>query len=207
MRNSDTATIAALEAAPTSGLAARSLVWITAPSRETGDLRSFGFWNDRLPVTMSVVSGQNGSNESRLYEADGALMSVGKMTLTSDISVRNASFVLSLLHPTVELMYRNYRLKLAKVEIHRAALDPLSHLLVAPPRCRFVGTIDGADKKTPKIGGEGGLTIKVISQTAELTITNPAKRSDETQRRRDDDRHSKYADVVNQWDIYWGQSS
>lgn len=208
MRNSDAATLAALQAAPRDGLASRSLVWITAKRRVTGDVRTFGFWNEHLPVTMNVISGVDGSTQSRTYEADGAILSVGKVPLTSDLGVRNVEVQLSALHPTVAEMARDYVLKLAAIEIHRAVLDATTRLLVAPPRCRFVGTIDAAPRTTPRTGGAGNLTLKCISATAELYRTNAAKRSAETQRRRSNDQHMRYADVCSQWDdLYWGSTS
>ncbi len=204
MRDSDADTIAALQAAPARGIAPRSLVWITAQKLSDGTTASFGFWNEHLPVTMDVVSGEDGTVEARTYHGDGGLLGVDNIKLTSDISIRTTAFRLSMIHPTTRTLWGEYRLKLAKVQIHRVPLDVVTQRPVALPRCRFLGVIDTAPLKVPKTGGDGSLTINCVSTTAELTITNPAKRSDQTQQRRSGDRHSIYANVVNQWEIYWG---
>jgi hypothetical protein len=42
--------------------------------------------------------------------------------------------------------------------------------------------------------------------TRELTRTNPAKRSDETQRLRSGDRFRRYSGTAYQWPIWWGEA-
>lgn len=205
MRDNDADTIAALAAAPQRGIFARQLVWITAKKLSDGSTASFGFWNERLPATLDVVVGTG--TESRTYQGDGALLSVDPIPLTSDISIRRTTFKLSLLHPSVRALWGEYRLKLAAVEIHRMALDPVTRLPVAAPRRRFLGSVDTAPVVLAQPGQEGGITVNCVSASAELTLINPAKRSDETQRRRSGDRHSRYADVVGGWTVPWGQSS
>lgn len=208
MRGSDGDTINALAAAPDKGLAPRQLIWITAQNKGTGVLATFGYWNEHLPVTLNVVSGVDGTIEARTYQADGAVLDVGKIPLTSDISVRTATFKLSMLHPIVRTMMQDYRLKLAAIEIHRVPLDTVSYLPASDPRCRFIGTIDTAQVVVPKTGGAGSVSFSCTSATAELYRSNPAKRGDETQRRRNGDRHMKYADVASQWDdLLWGGAS
>jgi len=207
MRDNDADSIAALAAAPIQGIIARQFIWITANSLADGTPASFGFWNGRLPVTLDVVVGADGSTESRTYEADGAVISVDKIPLSSDLNVRNASFILSMLHPTVRTLWGEYVLKLAKVKIHRAPFTPTGRLPVAPPRRRFKGSVDTAPKKTPTPSAEGGLTVNCVSASADLRVINPVMRSDESQKLRSGDRHSKYADVVGTWEIMWGGSS
>jgi hypothetical protein len=207
MRDSDPAIIAALQAAPRDGIVPRQLVWITATKLSDGSTGTFGFWNERLPVTLEVVGGSDGIVVARTYQADGALVSVGKITLTADITVRTASFVLSMAHPLVQQLWGEYQLKLAKVEIHRVPLDTTTRLPVAPPRCRFRGRVDTAPKQAGTRGQSGSLTINCISTAVGLTLVNPAKRSDATQQRRSGDRHSRYAGVAGQWSVPWGKSS
>jgi hypothetical protein len=206
MRGSSTDIVAALQAAPVTGIVPRQLIWISAPKLSDGSTGTFGFWNERLPATL-LVTGLNGAAEARDYQAVGALMAVDKITLTADITVRTASFTLSMVHPTVQQLWGEYRLKMARVEIHRVLLDPVTKRPVDTAHRRFLGRVDRAPKTTAAPGQEGGLIINCVSTTVGLTIINPAKRSDESQKLRSGDRHSRYADVVGQWQIPWGTSS
>lgn len=211
MRDNDSSIAAALAAAPQTGIAPRQLIWITAIKRADGSIGSFGFWTERLPVTINVQVGD--TTEARTYQGDGAVISVDKIPLTSDISVRQVSFKLSLIHPTVRDLWGDYILKLAKVEIHRVPLDPIGYLPLGIPQRRFKGSVDQAPRTVPQPGSEGGIEIRCVSASADLRLINPAKRSDETQKRRagiaapGGDRHSRYADVVGSWTVPWGQSS
>jgi len=207
MRDSSSAIIAALAAAPRGRIAPRQLVWITAKKRSDGSGASFGFWSERLPVTLDVIGGTDGVTVTRTYQADGALQSVDQLVLASTIAVRTASFTLSLIHPTVKQLWGLYRLKMAKVEIHRVPLDTVTNLPVAPAHCRFIGRVDTAPKTRGTPGQAGSLIIKCVSSTVGLTVINPAKRSDETQKLRSGDRHSQYADVVGGWIVPFGESS
>lgn len=160
----------------------------------------------RLPITIDTVINAAGNTEARAYAGEGAIVSVDALPLAADFEVRNAAFVLSLLHGDVRTLWGEYRMKRAICEIYRAPFSPTSRLPISLPRRRFRGRIDKASQQMPQPGQEGGISISAISSAAELRIINPAKRSDQTQQRRNGDRHSKYADVVGQWDRPWGSN-
>ena len=63
-----------------------------------------------------------------------------------------------------------------------------------------------AQLSTPKTGDEGGIDLTCVSHIREMTRTNPAKKSDETQKRRSGDRFRRYIGTVNV-DLFWGQKS
>lgn len=206
MRGSDFDTIAALGRARRDGLIPRYLVSITARPLAGGAPAQFCFWNGLLPLDIEVVSGATGLLETRPFQADNALLSVGKLRLTSDLTIRPASFRLNPAHPAVKSMMSAFTVRLAPVEIHRGLLDVDTRLLVAPPRCRFLGFVETVQRPRSAAGQETSFTFNCTSETVQLTRTNPAKRSDESQRRRSGDRMMKYAEVAAEWEIHWGEA-
>lgn len=206
MRGSDNATVSALAAARTKGLRPRALVTIRARSLANETEELFCFWNGVLPAEIEVLGGASGMLEQRSFAADGALLKVSNIRLTSDLTFRPATINLNPLHPRVALMLSNFDIRLAPVEIHRVPVDVDTGLLVAPPRCRFLGAVETVKRVRPKINEEGSLTLNCISDTAQLTRPNWAKRSDETQKLRSGDRMMKYAEVVGEWELNWGEA-
>lgn len=206
MRGSDSTTVDALVAARAAGLVPRQLVTITARALDDGEPTEFSFWNGLLPVDIEVLGGASGELVTRGFAADNALLEVSRIRLSSELSIRPATVRLNPAHPTVLAMLAGYDLRLAPIEIHRGLLDVTTRLPVAAPRCRFLGVIETVQRTRPAAGGEGTLTLACISQTVELTRTNPARRSDETQRLRSGDRMMRYAETVGEWEIYWGEA-
>lgn len=194
----------ALAAAPHHGLAPRQFVWMTVRRRDNGNLVSFGLWSGSVPVTLDVVSGDTGLLVTRTYEP-GALASVENVRLTIGLQIKPWSFSLNKNHPRVKLALREYDPRLGAVEYHRVPLSMASRRPVAPPRCRFIGQIDRTEFTRPAANGEGGVVVSCIGATAELTRTNPAKRSLESTQRRAGDEHSRYAATCHEWDIKWGE--
>lgn len=204
MRSADAATINALYDVPEKGLVARDFVWLSVKDIE-GDPQTFGFWNDLDTYDLNVISGETGNEVNRTYVGGGTLRSISPIKLTTGLVIKRVSVTLSGIHPTVQDMARGHRLKLGKVEIHRGIFDPASRLLVAAPRLHFMGQVNDADFATPAVGGEGGVTLECLGQTIDLTRTNPAKRSDASQRRRSGDRFYRYADIMGEVTIPWGE--
>jgi len=206
MRGSDLATVTALTRSRHDGIAPRYLVSISARPLAGGDPVQFCFWNGLLPLDIAVIGGRTGELETRTFQADNSLLEVGKIKLTSDLTIRPATFRLNPAHAAVKAMTAGYSLRLAPVEIHRGLLDVDTRLLVAPPRCRFLGFVETMPRRKAAAGEVGSLTFNCISETVQLTRTNPSKRSDETQRLRSGDRMMKYAEVAAEWEIPWGEA-
>jgi hypothetical protein len=133
-----------------------------------------------------------------MLELDPVPMRIG-------LEVRIIQLVLSPLNEEVALMLRGDDPRFARVEIYRGLLDPLTMLLVAPPRIRFMGRVNGAPIDTAVPGGESRATLSIVSHTRELTRTSPARKSDEQQRLRSGDRFRRYTGVVAEWPIWWGE--
>lgn len=207
MRGSGTGIVDALVAAPESGLIVRQFVWLTVKDRVTGVANSLGWWTGSVPITLNVLSPFTGLSESRTYEADGALLTVGKVPLTADLRIRHFEFRLDKNNDRVKQAIRDWDPRLAQVEYHRVTMSVTSRQPTAMPRARFIGNIDGTPITRPAGGGEGTLVVKCISPTAEATIRNPARRNHVTQQLRDGDEHSLYADECHLWEVDWGEDS
>lgn len=197
MRTYDAATLAALQAR--AGLVARVLFWVRAKNRDTGVEEAMGLWTGADATDFDI------DGESRKYYGAGALLGVEPIVMQTGLTVRMHRVSLSPLAPEVAQLLRGYEPRMAPVEIHRALLDPDSHDLVAPPHRVFRGWIDELKITTPAQGGRAKAEVTLASASRALTRTLSLKKSDESQRRRADDRFNRYADVSGNVDIFWGE--
>lgn len=171
-----------------------------------GDLVQYGFTDWGENVTLNVIDGRTGATVSRNYAGDGGpIMGIDPIPLRVGIEIPTVQVTLSQIHSVVQDMVRNHNIRGVEAQIHRAYLDPVSYQPVAAPRCRLLGFVNGAPITTPEAGNMGGVVLQITSHTRELTRTNPAKRSDETQKLRSNDRFRRYGSVAGEWDIFWGQ--
>lgn len=167
----------------------------------------FGFTNFGEDVIANVVDGETGTVRSVTFLGDNApIVSMDPIPMKIGVEIDTTQVVLNHLHPAVQEMVRGHNCRNAKVQIHRGCLDPVSMLLVANPRCRRLGQINGTPILTPAVGGQGSVTLKVVSHTRELTRINPAKSSDEYYRLRGGDRINQYAGTAGLWEIFWGET-
>lgn len=187
------------------GVIPRNFVWITAKNISTGATESIGFWNGFDTETVSVISGKTGLPEERTYHAFGSLLSIDRIQRSPELNIRTIRLSLSQVSPAVQQAFRGYDTRLAPIEIHRGFLDLDTRKLIASPVVRFVGWINKAPITTPAVGGEGSVSVQVVSHTRMLTRINPAKRSDESQKKRSGDRLRRYAGTANQWEFWWGE--
>lgn len=184
----------------------RNFVWITARDRDTGDPETVGFWDEPEDVSVDVLSPADGSEVTRTYSG-GAILSLDPIPLTIGLDVRTVQLALNPLHASVANLIRGLDPRLARVEIHRGHFNPDTMTLVAPPRIRFLGQVDGAPIATAAEGGESTATLSIASHTRELTRTNPAKKSDEQQQRRSGDRFRRYNTIAGDIPYWWGEAS
>lgn len=202
MRDLDAAEITAIAART---VVARDLLWVTAKHRTTGVDHPLGFWNDVMTVTISVKDGRTGATVARDFRGVGAALQVGKIPLTSDITIRTVDIDIPHLDTLVEELVRTYDVRGAAMQLYRGYFDPATRVMVAAAKPRFVGYVDGAPIVTPKEGGEGSITLHCVSTTRELTRTNAEVRSHESQlARAAGDWFYKDVGVVGDWDIAWG---
>jgi hypothetical protein len=169
----------------------------------------YGFTDFGEDVAVNVVVNGSGDVENHTFYGDNApIQSMDPIALKIGLSIDTTQIKLNPLHPIVKDMARGHEvgLRTARVQVFRGYLDPDSGLLVANPRSRLVGFVNGAPEMTAAVGGQSVRTIKVVSHTRELTRTNSAKRSDETYKLRSGDRFGQYAGTAGQWELWWGET-
>lgn len=184
----------------------RNFVLCTVRTLDTDTPVNFGFTDYGDDVVTNIVDGETGATVSRTFLGDlSPIVSMDPIPLKIDVDVETTEITLNHLHPAVQLMVRGHNCRNAKVQVHRGWLDPNSMLLVAAPRCRRLGQINGTPIVVPAAGGAGSVTLKVVSQSRELTRTNPAKTGYEFYARRSGDQWGKYTGTAAQWPIWWGE--
>lgn len=166
----------------------------------------FGFTDFGEDVAVNVVDGLTGATVSRTYYGDHApIVSLDSMPLRLGVEIDTVGISLAHLHPEVQSLVRGHNCRNAPVQVHRGWLDPASMLLVAAPRCRRLGQINGTPIETPASGGEGRVTLNMVSHSRELTRTNPAKAAGPFYARRMGDLWGQYSGTAGQWSIWWGE--
>ncbi len=171
-----------------------------------GSPKTFGFTDFGEDVATNIVDGLTGSTVSHTFYGDNRpIVGMDSMPLRLGVEIDNVRVTLAHLHPQVQDLVRAYNCRNAPVQIHRGWLSPDSMLLVAEPRCRRLGQINGTPIETPAKGGEGSIVLTIVSQSRELTRTNPAKASQEFYARRSGDLWGQYTGTAGQWSIWWGE--
>lgn len=204
MRSVDVDTYNALRDAPEQGFEERNLLTVYARELDGVGGQMFCFWNDLDIVDIYVMGGQTGTTELRSFVGDGAILKMGRIQLTSDLTIRTVKVTLSQIHSTVLNMARGFDIRGARAEIHRVLFNPQTGAVIAQALPHFVGKVNRAPTDTPPTGGEGNMDLEIVSTTRELTRTSPAKKSDETQKRRQNDRARRYTGTANV-DVWWAK--
>ncbi len=183
----------------------RNLVLVDAVDDEGAVVR-FGFTDYGENITINIIDGRTQQVVSRDYYGDGGpLINIDPIPLKIGFEINTVQVTLSQVDNAVNDMVRNHIIRNKQVQIHRAYLDPESMQPVSNPRCRLLGLVNGAPIETPAAGGTGSVVLRCVPHTRELTRTNSAKRSDETQRLRTGDRFRRYGGVAGEWEIFWGE--
>jgi hypothetical protein len=206
MRNPDPAFGAALEQARDTGIVPRRLAYFTVKQFD-GTPAELGLWTGDDDISVTVQSGITGQMVTRNYYGYGLVEDIDPIPSVSDLTIQTVTLTLSQIADITQQLARGYDIRLGKVEIHEALLDPVSRRPLSPPELVFMGEIDGSPIDTPKVGGDDGdIQIKAVSDAISmLTRKNPLKSSAEGQKRRNGDEFGTYASTVSTWDIPWGQ--
>jgi hypothetical protein len=203
MKTADSPTVALLQGADTLGLIEADVsVWKVKTF--SGEEVTFAFWTEHDTETATVTSPWTGSPMSVQLVGAGAVLEVGETPRTSDLSIRRKTITMSAIHETVLNMWTGHDMRLAQVAVYQALFDPATRNL-ASMLLEFVGELNRAPKEVAAAGGESGIRFDLVSDTRQLTRTNPAKRSDAHQRTRSADGFHKYIGVWKDVSIPWGQ--
>ena len=92
------------------------------------------------------------------------MLKVSDIPRVSDLTAQTVTIDLSQIANAVQLLLRTYDVHRAQVEIHEIVLSPTTGQPVGPDLPLFLGMVDGAPIRTPRVGGEGRATLKVVSE-------------------------------------------
>ena len=174
------------------------LIWIKARDRSTGLPETMGLWTGSENLSFTI------DGEVRTYQGAGQLLNIPPIKSRIGLTVQMQTVGLAAVSPEVETAIRLYDSRLAPVEIHVARFDPETNALLGVDRV-YKGSIDKAPITTPaKNGNNGGVSLSLASGARALTRRLTTKRSDESQRRRSDDRFFRFADVAGKVERFWG---
>lgn len=191
----------ALEQAQDVGIAPVFFVTIDAADRTTGELRQVCFWTGDYNITHTVTA-RNGDLVSRLFV--GAVgMQVGDIKYVLDGTDNSVSVSLNPLHDAVNTLLRTYDARLATVEIHVTTWT--KGRLASIGELRWVGMLDTAPYTYGAAGEQATVSLAVRSELmVALGRKNPAKSSDEHQKRRlSTDTFCQYSGVVDSFTFNW----
>jgi hypothetical protein len=165
-----------------------------------------GFTDYGEDVVTNIIDAVTGLATSTSFFGDESpIAGMDPVPYKIGVEIDTTQLVLNSLHPAVVDMVRGHDCRNGQVQIHRGYLSLVSRLLVAPPRCRRLGQINGAPTTRPALGGQGNVTIKVVSASRELTRINPIKAGEAFYRKRSDDRWARYSGTAGEWPIFWGE--
>lgn len=169
-----------------------------------GDPASFGLWTGTGNITRDVISGTTGSATSRSFVGDGTLLKVPQIVDGIGLETRAADFEVSQVNTYTRDMVFGANIRGARVTLNRGRRDPLTNGWVADPEVLFAGIVDEVDGQIGAAGGEGRIVISCRPQPIELSVINPAMKSDESTRARfSGDRFRRY-DVAGAVRRRWG---
>lgn len=178
---------------------------VTVKDRSNGDPVTFCLFTGDDTLTCDVISGVDGSNDSRDFTGSVNLK-IGDIPRASDLKIQEIEVSFSALAPICQSIVREHDPRLARVEIHSGWLSPTSRIMVDEAELDFIGEIDGAPIQTAAAGGESIIKLKVVSfAISMLARTNPRKRSFEGQKLRSGDEFGKYRNGVSTWRVPWGE--
>jgi len=182
-----------------SDIVAKVLLWITAKDRGTGAAQTVGIWtgDDHANITIG--------GSSRLYYGAGAMLNLPSITYTLGFGIQTQMADLSSLAPEVINAIRVYDPRFAPVEVHRALYNASDRSLVSEPHRVFKGWIDSVSITTPEIGGDGKVSLTMVSAARALTRSVAQMKSDETQKRRSGDRFRKWNAISGAVEVSWGE--
>lgn len=186
----------------------RKFLYIIVKDRDTGDPVEQGFWNGEGSILAPVTDAITRLTVYRQFDPMGGIpFELDDIPLTSDVSVRTIEVTLSQIDAAVEAAVRLYDMKFAPVQIYRGLFSPATRNLITPAAPRFVGLVNAAPLLTPAVNGNGSLRLSLVSQSRELTRSNPDVRSDESQQARyAGDRFFQHAEAMKEAVLYWGEA-
>lgn len=207
MRNAAAGFITALGEAPAKGIKPRRFMWVRCFTRDAEPVADpIGVWTGDRDIDVTLVDGQTFATVTRTYYGMGRKLRIPAIPRVSDLTIQTIDCKMSQLSNVTQTMVRENNVRFAKVDIHEGLLHTRSKLLVSNPELVFAGEVDGDPIDTPQTGGDGAITLEIVSDAIRaLTRTNPAMRSYETQAQLSGDQFGKHTAAVQNFEFSWGE--
>lgn len=174
------------------------LFWADVRDRSDDSRQGFGFWTG--PDVQDFTIG----GTARTYYGAGGLMQIPPLQYEVGLVVQQYRIRLAITTPEVEAAIRGYDAQNAPAELHLALWDPADGSLASIDRA-VKGHIAEAPIREDAIGGETYCEAIVVSSASRGTDTLSAKKSDASQRKRDEtDAGRQYGDVSAAVNVVWG---
>jgi hypothetical protein len=179
------------------GYAPRWLLYVRTRNRDTGAPFPIGLWNGDDSISLTI-----GGNPRSYFGAQG-LFTVDPVIYGSGTLVRTQRVTLSGIAPEAEDMVRGFIIRGVEADLRLALFNPVEMTLIESRRM-FRGFVNKAPIVTPEMGGGSpAITLELASSMRLLTRTVAVKKTDQSQRLRQDDRFRRYgsiaAEVVTEW--------
>ena len=192
---------ASLSAARSGSIAPAWFLWVVCRDRETGEDAPLGLWSGDEDITVAVEKPDAGT-ATRTYHG-GCGLAVEGLQYVADLTDHPVTARLSQIAPEAQQVIRGYDARLAYTEIHATTWN--GGVLSSVPQLMWVGIVDEGPIGTPAAGDEGQISLVIRSEImAQLQRINPAKSSDQHQRRRlASDRFCEFASIISARDLQW----
>lgn len=201
MRIYDSQFAATLGAARDGAIAPVWFFHVEARDLQNGAAVPISFWSGDEDITLTL-NAADGTTVSRSFRG-GCGLQIEDLQYVADLTDNAVTVSLSQIAPAAQLLARGHDLRLAYCEIHAATW--IGGVLSGVPQLQWVGIIDEGPLSTPAAGSDGGISLSVRSEImTQLSAINPAKSSDEHQRRRNSlDGFCRYSGVIGSRKIQW----
>lgn len=163
------------------GVAPEFFVWFVCRNRTTGDPQPIGIWTGDDDITIQVTN-QEGVAVTRTY-LGGVGLDVGTISYVLDLTSEPVDIRFAPFTDFANQAWRLWDMRLANTEIHVTTRNA-GDVLILPPQMQYVGVVDTAPLS---VDGDEGAAIALTVRSEmlwQLGLINPAKTSDEYQRRR-----------------------
>ncbi len=178
-------------------IAPRWMVWTMVRPVAGGAAIGFGFWGGDDHEYFTIES------QSRLYYGAQGAMAIDPISYEPGLTIATLDLRLGLTTEGLTFV-RAHHLGGAPVEVHCALYNPANDALLGIRRY-FKGWIDKAPQPRPARGQVMQLPIRAVSTARMGTMTIAGKKSDASQRQRDDaDRFREYSDLGEIASDPWG---
>jgi hypothetical protein len=181
------------------GYAPRWLLHVRTRNRQTDAPSPIGLWNGDDSLSLTI------GGEVRSYFGAQGLFTPDPVIYGSGTLVRTQRVTLSGIAPEAEDMVRGFVLRGVEAELRLALFHPLDRTLIESRRM-FRGFVNRAPILTPAMGGASpAITLELASAMRLLTRTLALKKTDQSQRLRQDDRFRRYGSIAAEVTTEWGR--